>query len=87
MTDDIVTRLREHAIGDYKKTDEFMLNLAADEIERLRLDVNMWRELVNAYKWSHSHLGELPEEVLRLRTQVRALETEVTRLERLATNG
>lgn len=37
MSDDIVTRLREHANGDYKKTDEFMLNLAADEIERLRL--------------------------------------------------
>jgi hypothetical protein len=36
MTDDIVTRLREHANGDFEKTSEFMLGLAADEIERLR---------------------------------------------------
>jgi hypothetical protein len=30
---------------------------------------------------------ESADEIERLRTQVRALETEVTRLERLATNG
>jgi hypothetical protein len=40
MTDDIVTRLREHANGDFEKTSEFMLGLAADEIERLRKDVD-----------------------------------------------
>jgi hypothetical protein len=36
VADDIVTRLREHANGDFEKTSEFMLGLAADEIERLR---------------------------------------------------
>lgn len=40
MTDDIVTRLREHANGDYEKTADFMLGLAADEIERLRLTLH-----------------------------------------------
>lgn len=33
---DIVIRLRNHIRGDYVKTSEFMLGLAADEIERLR---------------------------------------------------
>jgi hypothetical protein len=83
MNDDIVTRLREHANGDFEKTSEFMLGLAADEIERLRLDVNMWRELVNAYKWSHSHLGELPEEVLRLRKELDNATAEIQRLRKL----
>jgi hypothetical protein len=45
MADDIVTRLREQANGDYKKTDECMLNLAADEIERLTADRDRWRSL------------------------------------------
>ena len=36
MTDDIVTRLRKHVRGDYEKTAEFLLGLAADEIEYLR---------------------------------------------------
>lgn len=36
MTDDIVTRLRNHVRGDYEKTAEYLLGLAADEIERLR---------------------------------------------------
>ena len=42
MTDDIVTRLRNHVRGDYEKTAEYLLGLAADEIERLRTDVNCW---------------------------------------------
>jgi len=45
MADDIVTRLREHANGDFEKTSEFMLGLAADEIERLRADRDKWRGL------------------------------------------
>ena len=36
MSDDIVRRLRNHVRGDYEKTAEFMLGLAADEIERLQ---------------------------------------------------
>jgi polyhydroxyalkanoate synthesis regulator phasin len=32
-------------------------------------------------------MAQAADEIERLRTQVRALETEVTRLERLATNG
>jgi len=40
MTDDIVTRLRNHVRGDFEKTSEFMLGLAADEIERLRAALN-----------------------------------------------
>ena len=43
MTDDIVTRLRNHVRGDFEKTSEFMLGLAADEIERLRADVTYWK--------------------------------------------
>ena len=39
MTDDIVTRLRNHVRGDYEKTAEYLLGLAADEIERLRAEV------------------------------------------------
>ena len=34
MNEDIVTRLREHSNGYY--TAEYMMRLAADEIERLR---------------------------------------------------
>ena len=34
VSDDIVRRLRNHVRGDYEKTAEFMLGLAADEIER-----------------------------------------------------
>jgi hypothetical protein len=45
MTDDIVTRLQEHANGDFEKTSEFMLGLAADEIERLRADRDRWRSI------------------------------------------
>ena len=45
MTDDIVTRLREHVRGDFEKTSEFMLGLAADEIERLREDRDKWKRL------------------------------------------
>ena len=36
MNVDIVTRIREHLHGDFQKTSEFLLGLAADEIERLR---------------------------------------------------
>ena len=43
MNDDIVTRLRNHVRGDFEKTSEFMLGLAADEIERLRAERNRWR--------------------------------------------
>jgi hypothetical protein len=38
--DDIVKRLRNHLRGDFEKTSEFLLGIAADEIERLR-DVNL----------------------------------------------
>lgn len=47
MTDDIVTRLRKHVRGDYEKTAEFLLGLAADEIERLQAELAMaqkWRD-------------------------------------------
>lgn len=40
MSDDIVTRLRNHFRGDFEKTSEFMLGQAADEIERLRKLIN-----------------------------------------------
>ncbi len=54
--DDIVTRLRNHARGDFEKTSEFMLSLAADEIERLRAE----KETTNR------ELVELRSEVQRL---------------------
>ena len=76
MNDDIVTRLRESAEfwsgteygADFAKCAE-----AADEIERLReqLDnasamANSYYELVQAYKWSHNHLGEWPDAIANL---------------------
>jgi len=56
MTDDIVTRLRNHVRGDFEKTSEFMLRLAADEIERLRAELTtaqtMWMlEEAQKNKW------------------------------------
>ena len=42
MSDDIVTRLRNHVRGDYEKTAEFLLGLAADEIERLRAELQSY---------------------------------------------
>lgn len=48
MTDDIVTRLRNHVRGDYEKTAEFLLGLAADEIEHLREKVDKWRDLADS---------------------------------------
>ena len=47
MTDDIVTRLRNHVRGDYEKTAEFMLGLAADEIENLREQNEYLKSIVN----------------------------------------
>lgn len=48
MTDnDIVTRLRKHVRGDYEKTAEFLLGLAADEIEHLRADRDKWRNVAD----------------------------------------
>ena len=38
IEDDIVTRIEEHLHGGMKKTSEFLLTLAADEIERLRTE-------------------------------------------------
>lgn len=45
MADDIVTRLRNHVRGDFEKTSEFMLGLAADEIERLRKELEVYKDL------------------------------------------
>ena len=44
MSDDIVTRLRNHVRGDYEKTAEYLLGLAADEIERLQAENQMLNE-------------------------------------------
>lgn len=48
MSDDIVIRLRNHIRGDYEKTAEYLLGLAADEIERLREKVDKWRNLADS---------------------------------------
>jgi len=59
MSDDIVTRLRDHlAIVDHA----FVwneLSEAADEIERLRADVERWRKLAHSehYAWSQCPLN------------------------------
>jgi hypothetical protein len=36
---------------------------------------------------THNHFDEAADEIEHLRTQVRALESEVSRLERVASNG
>lgn len=75
MTDDIVTRLRyiysQKDVGVSINPETFVE--AADEIERLRADLNnanamanAYYELVQAYKWSHAHLGEWPNAVADL---------------------
>ena len=46
VSDDIVRRLRNHVRGDYEKTAEFMLGLAADEIERLLAEVSRLELLI-----------------------------------------
>ena len=45
MTDDIVTRLREHSNGYY--TAEYIMRLAADQIERLRAEIARLTEEAN----------------------------------------
>lgn len=75
MSDDIVTRLREIADADVYRADISVSKLyeAIDEIERLRAElnnasamVNAYYELVQAYKWSHAHLGEWPDAIAEL---------------------
>ena len=74
MNDDIVTRLRTLACPEcglpstHNHFDE-----AADEIERLRANLNnasaqanAYYELVQAYKWSHAHLGQWPDAICNL---------------------
>lgn len=46
MSYDIVTRIREHLYGEPTKTSEFLLKLAADEIERLQVEIEYWKEQV-----------------------------------------
>lgn len=47
MSDDIVIRIRNHIRGDFVKTSEFLLGLAADEIERLRALLESIEDLHN----------------------------------------
>lgn len=65
MSDDIVTRLRKHVRGDYEKTAEFLLGLAADEIERLRADRERWRALAE-YLCQNAPSMIVPNEIARL---------------------
>lgn len=58
MSDDIVTRLREHANGDFEKTSEFMLGLAADEIERLREELEASRSAVSGFIQMLGQIGK-----------------------------
>lgn len=52
MTDDIVTRLRqEWEYGNNAKGCDYeMFAQAADEIERLRAEVDRWRNVATAYR-------------------------------------
>ncbi len=45
MTDDIVTRLRGHSDCYLCRDAEHDMNIAADEIDLLRLEIKYWRSL------------------------------------------
>ena len=63
MTEDIVTRIREQANAGYIDEHEVMLHIAADEIERLRAEINA---LCNAQDgWGR--VPRLEAEIERLR--------------------
>ena len=68
MTDDIVTRLRDYlAIVDHA----FVLNElsdAADEIERLRKEVEVWRKIAHM---EHSAWSQCPSDCLCLSNDFR----------------
>lgn len=57
MSDDIVTRLRQRAIYRFNPIakavglgmDDFIETEAADEIERLRSELDFWRTAINSY--------------------------------------
>ena len=49
MEDDLVTRIEEHLHGNMKNTSEFLLTLAADEIERLREMVDTFHKLAKHF--------------------------------------
>ena len=78
MSVDIVTRLRKKLVMEALGDKATYLTLgdcldAADEIERLRQEfnnvaaqANAYYELVQAYRWSHSHLGEWPDAISSL---------------------
>jgi len=85
MSDDIVTRLRDRAAERKEANEEYwrgykfdyeipeLEDKAADEIERLRADLNnasakanAYYELVQAYKWSHAHVGQWPDAICNL---------------------
>lgn len=57
MTDDIVTRLRERAVilfSNGADGNAFIDEQAADEIERLRAEVDKWKKLAeeqNTHSW------------------------------------
>lgn len=65
MTDDIVTRLREVAVQEYKDGWAVfpVCDRAADEIERLRARVDHWKLMYETtLKLYYNEHGRLPDE-------------------------
>ena len=64
VTDDIVTRLREHAlegIWDFTKC-SWDIQEASDEIERLRAEVKVWKHIaINAYRYGFNYFDKAEE--------------------------
>ena len=89
IEDDIVTRLRNSCVPDDSKwldsmpTDRLMLE-AADEIERLWADRDI---CLRAAENSKQFADQAADEIERLRTQVRELQSELHRLEKIANYG
>lgn len=68
MSDDIVARLRAYVIGD-QIHHPFICSEAADEIERLRAELEKWKRAAGA-------AGERAKENVRLRVAISYLERQ-----------
>lgn len=79
-----MTRLRGYDFLRDGDIPDVIMAEAADEIKRLRKELNntsamanAYYELVQAYKWSHAHLGNWPDAIVNLVAENYELRKEV----------